>query len=364
MCPPAVRAGTVRTLACLSVWKHRGAGGHSGRLCVPTGSSSVPITREGRKLAESADETDCLTLAVIVVTYNSEGVVAGLIESLPVGLAGCHWSLAVADNHSADGTVGLVNSIFPGAHVVEMTRNAGYAAGINAALAVSEPSAAALILNADVRLREGAGVAMLHTLRRSGAGIVVPRLVDLDGTTGYSLRREPNIRRSTIDAVFGNRVVDRFGSWSEAVNSPQSYLHETRADWASGAAMLISRECLESCGPWDESFFLYSEETEYCLRARDRGFPMVLAPDAEVVHLGGESRVSPRLRSLLVVNRVRLYGRRHSRVPTGLFWLIEVMREGSRAALGRRASQQAFMTLISRRRMREAPLHASEPDPA
>jgi N-acetylglucosaminyl-diphospho-decaprenol L-rhamnosyltransferase len=57
----------------------------------------------------------------------------------------------------------------------------------------------------------------------------------------------------------------------------------------------------------DESFFLYSEETDFALRAGDLGFETAFVPNAKVTHLGGESRVSPALWSLLTVNRVRLY---------------------------------------------------------
>jgi GT2 family glycosyltransferase len=110
--------------------------------------------------------------------------------------------------------------------------------------------------------------------------------------------------------------------------------------------MAISAECRAACGPWDESFFLYSEETEYCLRARDLSYATQLEPSAEAVHLGGDSQVSPRLWSLLTVNRVRLYRRRHGAVATACFRAAVLLRETSRAALGRRASRAAVAALL------------------
>ncbi|MCZ7627704.1 MAG: glycosyltransferase [Microthrixaceae bacterium] len=71
------------------------------------------------------------------------------------------------------------------------------------------------------------------------------------------------------------------------MTNTRDYARERDADWATGAAMLISAECLAAVGPWDESFFLYSEETDYCLRARDRGFKLRYSPKATATHIGG-----------------------------------------------------------------------------
>jgi GT2 family glycosyltransferase len=118
-------------------------------------------------------------------------------------------------------------------------------------------------------------------------------------------------------------------------------------DWATGAVLLVSAACAAACGPWDESFFLYSEETEYALRARDLGFATRLEPAARAVHLEGESRLSPRLWTILTVNRVRLYRRRH-RGPAALaYWAVILAGEAARAALGRPRSRRAVAALVS-----------------
>jgi N-acetylglucosaminyl-diphospho-decaprenol L-rhamnosyltransferase len=100
------------------------------------------------------------------------------------------------------------------------------------------------------------------------------------------------------------------------------------------------------CGRWDESFFLYSEECDYCLRARDHGFATRLAPAAEVRHLGGESRSHPELWSLLVVNKGRLYTRRHGAALGLGFRAAALLRELRLAAGGNRPSLAAARALI------------------
>lgn len=302
---------------------------------------------------------------MLVVTWNSAAVLPEFLASLPEGMAGVDWRLVVADNDSADDTVALVRSLAPGATIVRTGRNAGYAAGVNAALGAASEWAggyrAALVCNPDIRMRRGCAKALVDALDAPSAaggrvGISVPLLYEEDGRTlVHSLRRESRVTRALGEAVLGNRRAGRFPRWSELVTAPSAYERATVADWASGALMALSRACLEACGDWDESFFLYSEETEYCLRARDLGFRTRLEPSAAATHLGGDSRVSPRLWTLLTLNRVRLYRRRHGPVATAAFRAAVLLRESSRAALGRPASLAAARALLSPSALRTVP---------
>ena len=299
------------------------------------------------------------TIAVVVVTYNSERFIPDLVDSLGPGLAGLDWHLTVADNASSDRTLKVLAEHAPAALVVATGRNAGYAAGINAAVAAAAPHTAILVLNPDIRLAPGCVAELARVLRRrAGAGIAVPRVVDGDGRFSPSLRREPTVGRALGDALFGAERMGRRGL-GEVIADERRYAAETTVDWAEGSIMLIDRACWETCGPWDESFFLYSEETEYALRVRDRGYVTVLAPRAYARHLGGESTTSPGLWTLLTLNRVRLYRRRHRLAPSVAYWAVLLLRETSRAALGNRCSRAAARALVSRARLRETPGPAS-----
>jgi N-acetylglucosaminyl-diphospho-decaprenol L-rhamnosyltransferase len=294
------------------------------------------------------------TVAVVVVTYHSEPLLADLIDSFEAGLAGVGWHLTVADNDSGDGTVPTLRKLAPDATIVEMGANRGYAAGINAAVAAAPPHTAILVLNPDVRLRPGCAKTLLASLRTPGTGIAVPRLVDGDGALIESMRREPTVRRTLADALLGAARAGRT-ALGEVVTDERRYAAPAVTDWAEGSTQLISAECWRACGPWDESFFLYSEETDFDLRARDAGFATRYTPDAGAVHLEGGSGTTPGLWRLLVLNRVRLYRRRHGRLLGAGFWAALLLREGARAVLGRRTSRAAVRALVSPARFRERP---------
>ena len=279
--------------------------------------------------------------------YNSASVLPGLLESLSPALE-CIEShgLVLVDNASSDRTLEVARASAPGAVLVALDRNLGYSAGINAGIDAGHTSDAILILNPDVRLRTRSVAGLLEALTVPGTGIAVPRMVGSDGTLSYSLRREPTVLRALGEALLGGDRAGRFPLLSEVVRQDGRYDEAGTADWATGAAMMISRRCLEAVGPWDESFFLYSEETDFALRARDAGFALRYTPSAEVVHLGGESGVSPYLWSLLTRNRVRLYRRRHGAGRSALFFAAVALNEALRAMAGSRVHAQGLRSLF------------------
>ncbi|WP_426594487.1 glycosyltransferase family 2 protein [Cellulomonas sp. McL0617] len=294
-------------------------------------------------------------VAVVVVTFNSVDVVPGLISSLPAGMSDLDWTLVVVDNDSRDGTAEAIESIAPEAVVVRTGRNGGYAAGINAGVREAQGCTAVLVLNPDVRLGTGCVPELLAAMGRTGAGIVVPRLNDARGDLIASRRREPTLRRAFADAVLGAERAGRVGHVGEVVTDPREYQVESATDWAEGSTLLLSADCLAAVGPWDESYFLYSEETDFALRARDRGYRTWFVPTAHAVHLEGGSAGNAALWRLLVVNKLRLYRRRHNAVMAALFWAVLVGREGSRALIGKRTSRAALRALLSPRFLADRP---------
>src|SRR4051794_17719799 len=91
-------------------------------------------------------------VVVVVVTYNSASLLPSFVDSLAAGLGPVSWELIVADNGSADDSVATVRQLVHSATVIELGRNAGYAAGINAAVGAAGSWTAVLALNPDVRL--------------------------------------------------------------------------------------------------------------------------------------------------------------------------------------------------------------------
>ena len=105
----------------------------------------------------------------------------------------------------------VLHRLAPTATVIEMGSNAGYAAGINAAVQAAKPYSAILVLDPDVRLMPGCAVELLSRLG-PGTGLAVPPLVDGESELIQSQRREPSVVRAWGDALLGARRVGRYSA--------------------------------------------------------------------------------------------------------------------------------------------------------
>lgn len=277
---------------------------------------------------------------VVVVTYNSSHVISGLLDSLPSAFQGVGYRVVVVDNDSTDGTADLVRRRGD-CHVVEAP-NLGYAAGINRGVAAHAGAGPIFVLNPDVRMGAGSVQPLLGALQDLRVGISVPRVLDEDGHLSKSIRREPTLPR----ALGLGRT--RWSWLSDTVGEAAAYDRAQPCDWALGAVMLISRECYEKLGGWDESYFLYAEETDFCLRARDKGWLTWYVPEATATHIGGQSGQNSKTHAMLALNRVRLYGRRHGRAATTMYFAANVIGELSWIARGYPLSKAAVRALLLR----------------
>ena len=280
------------------------------------------------------------SVSVVLVTFNAAEHLPRMLESLR--LEGNRPAQIVAvDNGSTDESV----SILEEDDDVEVfaQHNTGFAHGVNKGISLTPPDADVLILNADVRLHAGAARTMAEVLDRyPDVGIVAPRLVDATGHTVRSCRRAPSVLRTMVETVVGGTRSGRFGE----TYRPGSQAHEV--DWAVGAALLLRRQMLDTIGWMDESFFLYAEEAELCLRARRRGFRVMVEPRATVTHIGGDMGNDPRLWSLRAVNRVRRY-RMDSGPIAGIgFRGAQALFELRRALTGDPKSRAALRSLSAR----------------
>lgn len=285
-------------------------------------------------------------VTIVVVTYNSAALLPDFFASLEAGLAGLTWDLLVVDNASTDGTVEVARHMAPTASVLERGTNGGYAAGINAGLATMLGQRSVLIVNPDVRLLPGCVAELSEALELPGVGIAVPRLINGEGELILSMRREPSLLRMLGDTVGGGRRSGRFARFGEVVARVEDYNAPQVVDWAEGSTLLISASCWRTCGPWDESYFLYSEETDFLLRAKDAGFACRYVPSARAIHLQGGSSTNPASWALLTVNRVRLYRRRHGKASAAAFYGTLLTREVSRTLLGRATARAAVAELV------------------
>lgn len=292
------------------------------------------------------------SIAVIVVTYNSARDVEGFLDSLDE-LGGAELRVILSDNASSDETIAVARRHRRAPETLQMGGNLGYAAAINGALSHVEADSLVIVANPDIRFATGFLTPVMTAAADPGVGVVATRLLDHDGATLPSLRRDPKVRYALAEALLGGYRAARLGL-GELVTDETAYQHEGDVDWASGALLAVTPRCRSRVGTWDASFFLYSEETDFQLRTRAAGLKVRFVPQAVAWHRGGSAHVDPALWSLMATNRVRLFRKHNGRLHAALFGfavlLNEVLRM-PRSATHRRAARdlvRALPRLLSR----------------
>jgi N-acetylglucosaminyl-diphospho-decaprenol L-rhamnosyltransferase len=205
--------------------------------------------------------------------------------------------VSVADNNSGDGSEEKLRQEMANlawgerGTVVQVGRNGGFAVGnnaaIRAALAKPMPPDYVFLLNPDTLSQPGA-IATLITFMEANpkVGLTGSRMKYPDGRTQLSSFRFHSVW-SELENSMRLSIVSRWlAQYQVVIPLPDE---PTEVDWVGGAAMMIRREVLDKIGLLDETYFVYYEETDYCLRAKRAGFSSWYVPQSVIVHLEGQN---------------------------------------------------------------------------
>jgi GT2 family glycosyltransferase len=135
-------------------------------------------------------------------------------------------------------------------------------------------------------------------------------------------------------------------AFTERIENPVEYESEHEVEWAVGAILLVDVACFSALGGMDESYFLYSEETDFSLRAKDTGWATVYTPAAGAMHVGGGSGESATTHTMKILNRVRLYRRRRGTALASIYFVLTVLTEVRRAVFGHDKSWPTLHALV------------------
>ena len=253
-----------------------------------------------------------------VVTWNTADLTAGALRRLMDSDQGCDLRLLVRDNGSTDGTVETLSERVPEADIDAGAENLGFAAGANTIMARSE-APWIFLLNSDAWPEDGAIGRLVRTAEaHARSAAVAPKLLRPAGELEHSTHPFPSVGLAWTLA-FRRRNLPRQRADELMLEGDWNHDREREVDWAIGAALLIPREAYLDVGGFDERFFMYVEDLEWCWRARRRGWQIRFEPSAVVRHDGnasGEKRYGARRISAHYANTYRFFRREHGRAAT------------------------------------------------
>jgi GT2 family glycosyltransferase len=245
-----------------------------------------------------------MKLAIVIVNFRTPDDTIHALESLVGEISAAPGArVIVVDNASGDDSVQRIGDVIEQrrwfwASLLPLEKNIGFGRANNAAVEQltappQSPSAAEglpryiLLLNPDTIVRPGALGAMMEFLdAHPRAGIVGSRLEDPDGAPQRSAFRFPSVW-SELECGLQLGIMTRLLHRWVSAPPPRDQPHLT--DWVAGASMMIRREVIENVSLFDPDFFMYYEEVDFCLRARNAGWECWYLPQARIVHLVGRA---------------------------------------------------------------------------
>ncbi|HSM55335.1 MAG TPA: glycosyltransferase family 2 protein [Candidatus Sulfomarinibacteraceae bacterium] len=281
-----------------------------------------------------------LDLAVIIVSWNVRDYLSECLSSVYAELnrSRLRGQIWVVDNGSTDGTLAILENLFPATQVIANQHNAGFGAANNQGMIAAGERAPRylFLLIPDTLVRPGAMRRMVDFLdAHPEAGMAGARLVYRDGRFQHSAFAFPGVAQLVFDLwPISSRLYDSRlnGRYPRRLYRPDG--SPFRVDHPLGAAMMVRRDVAEKTHGFDESFHMYCEEIDWCWRIHNAGWAIYTVPAAEIVHYGGESTRQVPARSIVNLwrSRAQLYRKHHDRVT------LAISRRVARVGLMRKAA--------------------------
>ncbi|MDO8349406.1 MAG: glycosyltransferase family 2 protein [Planctomycetota bacterium] len=233
----------------------------------------APVTTQ----ASSGDaRAQAPVLSIVVVNWNTRDLLLALLARLLPAPIACE--VVVVDNLSSDDSVEQARRQFPDAIVLPQPRNGGFAYGVNRGLERAR-GPWILLLNTDAQATWADLLAFVAAAEQQpDAAVFGPRIVDERGATQASTWPSHLPRHYLPQALFLDRLVPRATQAGPA-----------DVDCVSGCVFLIRAAALADVGGFDERFFMYFEEADFCARVRRAGWRVRWLPGTSFVHVGGLS---------------------------------------------------------------------------
>ncbi|MGW6791602.1 glycosyltransferase family 2 protein [Streptomyces chartreusis] len=257
---------------------------------------------------------DEISVSVIIVNWNAGALIDKCLASLAELPDDAVFEVIVADNASSDGSVELLRERWPGVFLIPLSENLGFGAANNIAFTHARGQFI-LILNPDTVAFPGMLDNLLKVLKTDATvGCVGARHVNPDMSLQWSMDNFPTLVSDALNYSDLHRLpflhkwlVRTYPRWSD-------HTVERDVDWVNGACMLVRREVFVATEGFDEYFFLFHEELDWCRRIWQEGWRVRFVPSAMVVHMLGGTFAATDVRRFVLIyqSSLRYYSKNKS----------------------------------------------------
>ena len=267
-----------------------------------------------------------IDLSIIIVTFNSADSVTECIESIGEWTNDLNYEIIVVDNNSTDDTLNVLSGI-QDIQIIPKINNFGFAIACNTGAATAQ-GRIVLFLNPDVYLEANSLKSAVDYLNKNKeVGVVGCRLLYPGGAPQQSFFKDHSllglISRYTkiYNLLPRNRWTEPF-FYFYPVDSTQP----VEVDWVLGANLFIRANVLKDLGGFDEGYFMYCEDTDLCLKVKERGYKVIGLPFIITHRFAGSSVKVLEKRIVYSRNSINRYMRSHfSTIQYPLGYLVVLL---------------------------------------
>jgi GT2 family glycosyltransferase len=249
-------------------------------------------------------------VAIVILTWNGKDDVLRCLSTLP-RIRYPNWSATVIDNASTDGTVDAIRQAYPAQRLLVMPKNLGFCGGNNHGIAdaLARGAAYVLLLNNDTELHPDLLDELVRVAQTDAA-------IGAVGSKNIMMDDHRRLWGAYGEIRYDWKLVNLLGPGQP--DGPE-YSCVKDVDWVIGNGVMLSRAAFEKIGGFDEHFFGYHEDVDWCERARRAGFRTVYAGEAIIYHKGfGAARSDGKAPFPVLYFLGRnslLFARKHASVP-------------------------------------------------
>jgi N-acetylglucosaminyl-diphospho-decaprenol L-rhamnosyltransferase len=281
-----------------------------------------------------------IDVSIIIVSWNVTDLLAACLDSIkPDGL---NVEIIVVDSASSDNAVEMVQSRYPHVKLLAQSENVGFTRGNNIGLKVAQ-GRYLLLLNPDTEVIGDALSKMVGYMdSHPQVGIVGPHTLNTDGSTQSTKRRFPTFALGFFESTWlqsyaPKSMLDKFYTFDVADTAV------AEVDWVQGSCLMARREVYTQIGGLDEDYVMFSEELDWCKRAKDAGWQVVYLGDAQIIHHGGKSteQATARKHIHFQTSKLRYYRKYHGvgaafalRVFLLMSYGSQILFEGAKSIIG------------------------------
>lgn len=238
------------------------------------------LDKNSRTDLEAINYAESPTVSVIIVSFNSEDFIEKCISLVLKHTIG---ELIVLDNNSTDSTVKKLEKFGKSIKLIKSSENLGFGKGNNKA-SLEATGDYLFFLNPDTELENSLEELVNFYENTPDVGIVAPKLITPNGAVQESVKKLPSVMGAFKEYILG--LNHAYSQYAPDVNEP------IQVEMAYGAAWLVKKDLFNSLEGFNEKFFLYYEDADFCKKVKNIGKKIYYYPKFSVKHLVGATKTS------------------------------------------------------------------------